>query len=95
MIDRLSASASEIFAGALQDYGRAIIVGDRSFGKGTVQTLLDLPEGQLKITESKFYRISGDSTQHRGLFLILATLPCYNTMKLARVRSKKHSIGTG
>ena len=67
MIDRLSASASEIFAGALQDYGRAIVVGERSFGKGTVQTLLDLPEGQLKITESKFYRISGDSTQHRGV----------------------------
>ena len=67
IIDRLSASASEIFAGALQDYGRAIVVGDRSFGKGTVQTLLDLPEGQLKITESKFYRISGDSTQHRGV----------------------------
>ena len=67
MNDRLSASASEIFAGALQDYGRAIVVGDRSFGKGTVQTLLDLPEGQLKITESKFYRISGDSTQHRGV----------------------------
>ena len=67
MMDRLSASASEIFAGALQDYGRAIVVGDRSFGKGTVQTLLDLPEGQLKITESKFYRISGDSTQHRGV----------------------------
>ena len=67
MIDRLSASASEIFAGALQDYGRAIVVGDQSFGKGTVQTLLDLPEGQLKITESKFYRISGDSTQHRGV----------------------------
>ena len=67
MIDRLSASASEIFAGALQDYSRAIVVGDRSFGKGTVQTLLDLPEGQLKITESKFYRVSGDSTQHRGV----------------------------
>ncbi len=67
MINRLSASASEIFAGALQDYGRALVVGDRSFGKGTVQTLLDLPEGQLKITESKFYRISGDSTQHRGV----------------------------
>jgi carboxyl-terminal processing protease len=67
MIDRLSASASEIFAGALQDYGRAIVVGDQSFGKGTVQTLVDLPEGQLKITESKFYRISGDSTQHRGV----------------------------
>ena len=43
------------------------MIGDRSFGKGTVQTLLDLPEGQLKVTESKFYRISGDSTQHRGV----------------------------
>lgn len=67
LINRLSASASEIFAGAIQDYGRGLVVGDRSFGKGTVQTLLDLPEGQLKITESKFYRISGDSTQHRGV----------------------------
>lgn len=67
LMNRLSASASEIFAGALQDYGRALVVGGRSFGKGTVQTLLDLPEGQLKITESKFYRISGDSTQHRGV----------------------------
>ncbi len=67
LINRLRASASEIFAGALQDYGRGIVIGDRSFGKGTVQTLLDLPEGQLKVTESKFYRISGDSTQHRGV----------------------------
>lgn len=67
LINRLSASASEIFAGAIQDYERGIIVGDRSFGKGTVQTLTPLTEGQLKITESKFYRISGDSTQHRGV----------------------------
>lgn len=67
LINRLSASASEIFAGAMQDYGRGIVVGDRSFGKGTVQSLLELPEGQLKVTESKFYRISGDSTQHRGV----------------------------
>jgi len=67
MINRLSASASEIFAGAIQDYERGIVVGDRSFGKGTVQTLIPLEEGQLKITESKFYRISGDSTQHRGV----------------------------
>ena len=67
LMNRLSASASEIFAGAIQDYGRGIIVGDRSFGKGTVQTLIGMPEGQLKITESKFYRISGDSTQHRGV----------------------------
>jgi len=67
LINRLSASASEIFAGAIQDYQRGIIVGDQSFGKGTVQTLLPLTEGQLKITESKFYRISGESTQHRGV----------------------------
>ncbi len=67
LLNRLSASASEIFAGAMQDYQRAIIVGDRSFGKGTVQTLIPLTEGQLKITESKFYRISGESTQHRGV----------------------------
>lgn len=67
LVNRLSASASEIFAGAIQDYSRGIIVGDRSFGKGTVQTLIPLTEGQLKITESKFYRISGESTQHRGV----------------------------
>lgn len=67
MINRLSASASEIFAGALQDYQRAIIVGGQSFGKGTVQSLSPLKQGQLKLTESKFYRISGESTQHRGV----------------------------
>ena len=67
LINRLSASASEIFAGAIQDYQRGIILGGQSFGKGTVQTLLPMPEGQLKVTESKFYRISGASTQHRGV----------------------------
>ncbi len=67
LINRLSASASEIFAGAIQDYQRGVIVGDQSFGKGTVQTLIPLQEGQLKLTESKFYRISGESTQHRGV----------------------------
>ena len=67
MINRLSASASEIFAGALQDYGRALIVGTQSFGKGTVQDVTALSEGQLKMTISKFYRVSGDSTQHRGV----------------------------
>ncbi|MFT6275480.1 MAG: carboxyl-terminal processing protease [Halioglobus sp.] len=67
LINRLSASASEIFAGAIQDYDRGLIVGDQSFGKGTVQTLIPLTEGQLKVTESKFYRISGESTQHRGV----------------------------
>lgn len=67
LVDRLSASASEIFAGAIQDYGRGIIIGSATFGKGSVQSLLPLEEGQLKITESKFYRISGGSTQHRGV----------------------------
>jgi len=67
MISRLSASASEIFAGAMQDYGRGIIIGENSFGKGTVQTLLSLSRGQIKVTTSKFYRISGESTQHRGI----------------------------
>lgn len=79
LVNRLSASASEIFAGAMQDYQRAIIVGDRSFGKGTVQTLIPLTEGQLKITESKFYRISGESTQHRGVVPDVAFPSMYNT----------------
>lgn len=76
LINRLSASASEIFAGAMQDYGRALVIGSQSFGKGTVQSLTPLKHGQLKLTESKFYRISGDSTQHRGIVpdLILPTL---------------------
>ncbi|MGB1911960.1 MAG: carboxy terminal-processing peptidase [Porticoccaceae bacterium] len=67
MINRLSASASEIFAGAMQDYGRALIVGSQSYGKGTVQTMSELSSGLLKYTVSKFYRVSGDSTQHRGI----------------------------
>ncbi len=67
MINRLSASATEIFAGALQDYGRALIVGSQSFGKGTVQDITGLSKGQLKMTISKFYRVSGESTQNRGV----------------------------
>lgn len=67
LINRLSASASEIFAGAIQDYKRGLIIGNQTFGKGTVQSLSPLLDGQLKITESKFYRVSGDSTQHRGV----------------------------
>lgn len=67
LVNRLSASASEIFAGAIQDYGRGLILGSRSFGKGTVQSVKDLRLGHLKLTESKFYRVSGDSTQHRGV----------------------------
>jgi carboxyl-terminal processing protease len=66
LINRMSASASEIFAGAIQDYQRGIVIGTQSFGKGTVQSVNPLSHGQLKLTESKFYRISGDSTQNRG-----------------------------
>jgi len=67
MVNRLSASASEIFAGAIQDYQRGIIIGSQTFGKGTVQSLLPLNRGQLKLTQAKFYRISGESTQHQGV----------------------------
>ena len=67
MVNRLSASASEIFAGAIQDYERGIIIGSQTFGKGTVQTLIPLNRGQLKVTAAKFYRVSGQSTQHQGI----------------------------
>ncbi|OHV12390.1 tail-specific protease [Kushneria phosphatilytica] len=67
LVDRLSASASEIFAGAIQDYGRGLILGNQTFGKGTVQTLDDLDHGELKLTRAKFYRITGASTQLRGV----------------------------
>jgi len=81
LTNRFSASASEIFAGAIQDYNRGVIVGESTYGKGTVQTVLDLnniPDlrkaidskeevGELKLTFEKFYRVSGSSTQHKGV----------------------------
>lgn len=75
MINRFSASASEIFSAAIQDYGRGLIVGENSYGKGTVQNLIDLSRflsskdksGELKITIAKFYRINGSSTQNLGV----------------------------
>lgn len=77
MINRFSASASEIFAGAIQDYNRGVVIGEQTFGKGTVQSMIDLgkyikaPEGeevgQLKLTLQKFYRVTGSSTQHLGV----------------------------
>ncbi len=76
MVDRYSASASEIFSAAIQDYGRGVIVGEHTFGKGTVQQhrglgrvydLYDNPFGSIQFTIAKFYRINGGSTQHRGV----------------------------
>jgi carboxyl-terminal processing protease len=76
LVDRNSASASEIFAGAIQDYGRGIIIGEPTFGKGTVQTLIDLDRyvpgddtelGRLRLTMAEFFRISGGSTQLKGV----------------------------
>lgn len=76
LVDRQSASASEIFAAAIQDYRRGIVVGQPTFGKGTVQNLIDLDQidstegedlGQLKATVAQFFRINGSSTQHRGV----------------------------
>ncbi len=67
LVNRTSASASEIFAGAIQDYERGVILGGQTFGKGTVQEIIPMDYGQVKLTRSKFYRVSGESTQHRGV----------------------------
>ena len=67
LVNRTSASASEIFAGAIQDYQRGLVLGGQTFGKGTVQEIIPMSYGQVKLTRSKFYRISGASTQHRGV----------------------------
>ena len=76
LVDGNSASASEIFAGAIQDYGRGLVIGEPTYGKGTVQNLVDLDRyartkdeklGQLKFTIAQFFRINGDSTQHKGV----------------------------
>ncbi len=76
IVNRSSASASEIFAGAIQDYGRGIIIGEKTWGKGTVQNMVDLgmmirtegrKAGQIKLTQAKFYRVNGSSTQRKGI----------------------------
>lgn len=82
VVNRLSASASEIFAGAVQDYGRGLIIGEDTFGKGTVQSLISLDHGQLKLTSAKFYRISGASTQHRGIIPDIVYPSLYDKKKI-------------
>ena len=82
LTNRLSASASEIFAGAIQDYGRGLIVGSQTFGKGTVQTLIPLFRGQMKVTNAKFYRVSGESTQHRGVIPDISYPEIYDIEKI-------------
>jgi carboxyl-terminal processing protease len=77
LVDRYSASASEIVSSALQDYGRAVVVGETTFGKGSVQQIIDLNQfsrqksdnklGQLKATIAQYFRVNGESTQHRGV----------------------------
>ncbi len=87
LVNRLSASASEIVAAALQDYGRAVIVGDsKTHGKGTVQTIVPLsrsqPLGSMKITSALFYRISGGATQLRGVEPDIIIPSAYEFMEL-------------
>lgn len=82
LVNRMSASASEIFAGAIRDHKRGIILGSQTFGKGTVQSLLDLNQGQLKITVAKFYRILGESTQHKGIIPDITFPSLYNTEEI-------------
>lgn len=87
LMNRFSASASEIFAGAIQDYKRGIVVGETSYGKGTVQNLIDLERfmssgkgqlGQLKLTLAKYYRVNGSSTQHLGVVPDIALPSVYS-----------------
>jgi carboxyl-terminal processing protease len=98
IVDRLSASASEIFAAAIQDYRRGLIVGSQTFGKGTVQNPVDLnqflpnlPErtGQLKLTVSKFYRINGGSTQNLGVIPDISFPSRFNLMDIGESSSKR------
>lgn len=91
LVNRLSASASEIFSAAIQDYNRGIVIGSQSFGKGTVQNAIDLNRylrnpskklGQLKMTVAKFYRIDGGSTQHVGVIPDISFPSRYSLMEI-------------
>jgi carboxyl-terminal processing protease len=97
IINRFSASASEIFAAAIQDYGRGIIIGGQSFGKGTVQRPINLNQilrsndnkfGQIKLTTAKFYRVNGGSTQHIGVTPDISFPSRYNFMEIGESKRK-------
>ena len=101
LVDRLSASASEIFAGAIQDYHRGLILGQTTFGKGTVQNLVRLDRwsphrsnGQLTVTIGKFYRVTGESTQHRGVVPDVPLASPSTRRRSARARSSQRCPGT-
>lgn len=100
MIDHHSASASEIFAAAIQDYRRGIIIGSNSYGKGTVQTLIDLnrfaarntpPLGEVKFTIAMFHRVTGSSTQKKGVAPDIA-LPVARTIEESGERRELHAL---
>jgi len=97
LVDRVSASASEIFAAAIQDYKRGVIIGAQTFGKGTVQNAVSLDRflpntsaklGQLKITIAKFYRINGGSTQHVGVIPDISFPSRYELMDIGESAEK-------
>ena len=101
IVDRYSASASEIFAGAIQDYSRGIVVGQQTFGKGTVQNLYHLDRysrfqskkgfGQLTLTIGKFYRISGQGTQNKGVIPDIK-LPSFINEEVVGEDTKKNTL---
>ena len=101
IVDRYSASASEIFAGAIQDYSRGIVVGQQTFGKGTVQNLYHLDRysrfqskkgfGQLTLTIGKFYRVSGQGTQNKGVIPDIK-LPSFINEEVVGEDTKKNTL---
>jgi len=100
LVDRFSASASEIFAAAIQDYQRGIIVGTQTFGKGTVQNMIPISRffphskeklGQIKLTIAKFYRITGGSTQNVGVLPDIRIPDRYEIMEIGE-RSEKNAL---
>lgn len=101
LVDRFSASASEIFSSAIQDYGRGLILGSQTYGKGTVQNLLSLDRfislkdgelGQMKITIAKFYRITGGTTQHRGVIPDISFPSIYNVLDYVGEDNQPHAL---